>query len=533
MPVLTMVDILGIQNFVFTSNRLRNVDAGSTIVHQVSTLDFEGDKNGAWANHYQNNVLLKAGGNLVLRFETRDQAKIFVSEYTNHLLRFAPGLQVVTVHLEYEKGELARKVREILKTIQRCKAGRLPGIPLLNLGVAETCFETGLAAVDFDKHEKSYPIARGVVARNNMDKTRSRWRSYLPETLSLGGKEIRPRFPFDIDRLGRTPGDTSMIGIIHVDGNSMGRKINDWLENCIEENMTDEDFADAYSALCKGIDYVVNNVTKNILDRVLGSITFDNDKYVLHGRHSEFGLYAEEGFLDLPIRPVVASGDELTFICDGRIALDLASFAVCEYGKHEVPGLGRVAACAGVHVVPSRAPIIRAYHLAESLCASAKQRVRALMEEGEQPAGFESALDWHIGYTGTVENLERLRSRQYRRDSNLLTLRPYVMGDAEICLPGTWHWLVRDVLTGEKGFQSSLWQEHRNKAKELRETIRLGPEMVVDEVRSWKIPFPHLCLPPGLPQNGYLNAAPGVKDPATPLLDAVELMDLSIFLDTD
>lgn len=323
-----------------------------------------------------------------------------------------------------------------------------------------------------------------------------------------------------------------MIGIVHIDGNSMGRRINAWLERCIEENMTDEDFAEAYGMLWRGIENVVNNVTKKILDRVLRSIHLDEEKkYVLRGRHGEFNLYTEGGFLELPIRPLVASGDELTFLCDGRIALDLASFAVREYGKHEVPGLGRVAACVGVHVVPSRTPIIRAYHLAKSLCISAKQRVRALAEEDEQPAGFESALDWHIGYIGTVENLERLRNRQYWRNGRLLTLRPYVMGDGGTRWPGTWHWLVRDVLVGERGFQGGLWQEHRNKAKELRETARLGPEMVADKVLSWKVSVPHLRLPPGLSENGYLDSAPGVRGPATPLLDAVEMMDLSIFLE--
>jgi len=37
MPVLTAIDVLGVQRFIFSSNRLRDVVAGSYLVHRSTT----------------------------------------------------------------------------------------------------------------------------------------------------------------------------------------------------------------------------------------------------------------------------------------------------------------------------------------------------------------------------------------------------------------------------------------------------------------------------------------------------------------
>src|SRR5690606_5681066 len=75
----------------------------------------------------------------------------------------------------------------------------------------------------------------------------------------------------------------------------------------------------------------------------------------------------------LPLRPILLGGDDLTFLCDGRVALALTEAALKAF-EAEVPSLGRVTACAGVAIVPAHAPFAQAYALAEALCRHAKRR---------------------------------------------------------------------------------------------------------------------------------------------------------------
>ena len=113
--------------------------------------------------------------------------------------------------------------------------------------------------------------------------------------------------------------------------------------------------------------------------------------------------------MHLPIRPLILGGDDLTFVCDGRIALDLASVALRTYQHASLPPLGPVRACAGIALARTHAPILRVYALAEDLCSTAK---RFLREEKQSEA---CALDWHVGFTSPTESLDELRERQYRQ----------------------------------------------------------------------------------------------------------------------
>jgi hypothetical protein len=227
-----------------------------------------------------------------------------------------------------------------------------------------------------------------------------------------------------------------------------------------------------------------------------------------------FELHAADGVVHLPVRPVILSGDDLTFVCDGQLALDLAGVALAAFERTAVPLLGQVRACAGVAIARTHAPILPVYELAASLCDSAKQHVRDQQEDA-------SALDWHIGLISPHATLDQIRRRQYGSGSRRLTCRPYRLGRAPEGSqePGTWHWLSDVLLSDTTGFHGSAWAERRSKVRDLGELAREGPEAVAAAVEAWAVTSPGVRLPPGLPVNGYL---PG----GTPLLDAIELFDI-------
>jgi hypothetical protein len=387
-------------------------------------------------------------------------------------------------------------------------------VPLLGLGVTASCRETRGPATDFDADGQ--PIAAGIAARRKSELL-DRWNDLLPPnaaSFSTGGGPVkRLRFPLELDDMGRSRDDRSLIGIVHIDGNGIGRRIADWLDREAASPRDEEAFISDYRQLSAGLDRLAHQAFEMVRDRVIAAIGFHPQRgYEIVSRRPGFALSGDANVINLPLRPLILGGDDLTFVCDGRIALDFAAAALAVFEKSEVPLLGRVHACAGVAITPVHAPILRVYELAADLCDEAKRLVRGSGTDG-------SALDFHIGFASPTETLEQLRKRQYQAGSRRLTCRPYWLGNADQI--GTWSWLAETVL-GPAGLYGPMWRERRNKLAALRQLVREGPAAVKRALETWRLRAEGLRLPAGLEESG------GYLGEATPLLDALELLDIHL-----
>src|SRR5262245_53251067 len=118
MPTLTVVDTLGIQAYVFASNRLRDAVAGSALVQDlpfwVRTVCPESD------------VLLDAGGNALLRFADEATARDAMARLSRFAWTKAPGLELLAVHRSYPAGSLATTLLGIQNDLQEAKLNRRP-----------------------------------------------------------------------------------------------------------------------------------------------------------------------------------------------------------------------------------------------------------------------------------------------------------------------------------------------------------------------------------------------------------------------
>lgn len=166
-------------------------------------------------------------------------------------------------------------------------------------------------------------------------------------------------------------------------------------------------------------------------------------------------------------------------------------------------------------LVPAHMPFERAYELANALCGSAKRQRRERRDR-------DSWVDWHIGATRPGEGIADLRARSYRHGSKFqLTCRPYRLG-ASADEPETWRWLSRTVLgTAPNGFRGEQWNQHRNKVKDLAQIVRDDADGVARARSTWTAAA-ELAWPDGLGDNGFFDGT------RTPLLDAVELLDLHL-----
>lgn len=510
MPVLTGIDVLGVQRYVFASNRLRDSVSASWLVHWATARD--GALDGSAGD-----LLQASGGIAILSFPGEGHAHDFATRYTRRLYNEAQGIEVAVAHRPYASGGLAAALEQLHCDLAVAKLERAPSAPQLGLSVTAPCRITGLPATGFDPQDPTIPLSSTVLrwrGRGVHVHATGRWNAFL------GGNELSD-FPPEIDDMGRTRGETSLMGVVHVDGNGVGRQIASWLRRCVNEGRSDDAVRHELTDWSTALDDLGRRALSTVIARVIAA-TMKNEQGgpFLTGALSAlaFPLKRSGSKVLLPIRPVLLGGDDLTFLCDGRIALDLAETALKAFAGG-VPHLGPVTACAGVALVPSHTPFDRAYALAEALCIHAKQRRRERNDSG-------SWIDWHIGAPRPGEGIAALRARSFSHrvsSANLeLTCRPYRLGSGAD-EPETWRWLSHNVLgTGANGFRGARWMQHRNKLKELASVVRKGQDGVRRAREAWTAAA-GLPWPDGLDHtNGFLD---GIR---TPLLDAVELLDIHL-----
>lgn len=560
MPVITGIDVLAIQRYVFASNRLRDVLAASWMVDHVAKRSAHSLLQWGMTD---DRVLLAAGGNVIAEFDNLNGARTWVGRYTRWLQDEAPGLEVVVAHRPYDGQPLAWGLKALAIDLAGAKLERRPSAPQLGLGVTASCAVTGLPATSLDRHDH-VPIARHIdtLRRDDVQKrAKERWDSYRPGRLEQA-QGWNAEFPLELDLMGRTRGETSLLGVVHVDGDGVGKAIKVWLDRCLDEGVGDDRVRTEYREWSRAIDDLGDRVLRAMIKRIVSCIFEEEDE---HGEKRCFvrGTPHELGFplrdwrddqsqrtathtLFLPLRPILLGGDDITFVCDGRIALDLAVTALREFGKQPVPHLGQggsgrtLTACAGVALVKAHAPFHRSYALAEGLCASAK-RAR---QEANQSQGNDTGcwLDWHVGSARPAERVKDLRRREYQNGN--LTMRPYPL-DGFDGREQSWGWLDRGLLgpghgsdgsfrgyraardeDGKMHFVPNVWSGSRSRVKRLGSLVHDGSDSIRRQIEAWTAIEEGVALPAGLSAGGFIGQR-------TPLLDAIELLDLHVRLESD
>jgi hypothetical protein len=181
------------------------------------------------------------------------------------------------------------------------------------------------------------------------------------------------------------------------------------------------------------------------------------------GRNPQIGGVVPIQGDKLPFRPIVFGGDDLTFVCDGRLGLTLAARYLQEFEEEtRKVGLKHLHACAGVAVVKVHYPFARAYQLSEALAGSAKRYVR------DNPPDDFSALDWHFAAGGLLGSLDEIRTREYQVSEGMLTMRPLRLQEQR----PEWRTWPRFVHVVEEFTEN--WADRRNKVIALRGALREG-----------------------------------------------------------
>lgn len=495
---LTIIDTTGIQEYIFGSNRLRENIGASQLVQDATGNDVQQalqqalDEPHNLANLASEppledtpdrrcEVIYAGGGNVLLLFRTPDDAKKTVRELSKLLHRHAPGLRIAAAHLPFDwhtdllgqhpgnPGVLAHLYDELGKRKQL----RLPEAPPLALGVTLACASTGLPAVarapaKLDP-ERTFISAATLGKLGARDAADARFQNILTTITS------EYAIPKDFDDLGRSRDQQSYIAVVHIDGNGMGKRF----EDAGAKASTNRKFITAVRSLSSQINQAAMTALNNTLAALTTALAAQLTEEQLTTK-ARLWLKSIIDFCNnlpkdtsslhfLPFRPLVFGGDDVTFVCDGRLGLALAHRFLIEFEQatSTLPG-GTAYACAGVAIVKSHYPFARAYSLAEELCQNAK---RTLRKEGISQC---SALDWHIVASGRTDSISAIRKREYlNSNGKSLTARPLLLCD----LPPRSTWAhLRDTVYQFN--YSDDWRERRNKVIALREVLRQGEAAV-------------------------------------------------------
>lgn len=509
-----LLDVTGIQRYVFESSRLKgNIGASflveevyrdllqealqETVGHAVSLDDW---KTGGDARIYKDSAIdvevASIGGGSALILFRDDKGKKFVSRWTEKLLLQAPGLRTAVALGSLEEGDrFSAGVNKLYETLQSNKNSIFPEVELPRHGITQDCLLSGGGAEvlykDADGESKHISAAMQAKMEAALRGNRHLQKLFAEE---LGEKYA---FTDQLDQLGQVTGK-NYIALVHIDGNNMG----ELFRKCGKP----EERRRLSLQVAQGAEQAFRSLLKDIVS--------EYEAYSEKDGILEFAPSHAGGKEVLPIRPIILGGDDITFVSHGQLGLLYAERYMRHLLKHlltekELP----FHSCAGVAIIKTSYPFFRGYRLAEALCASAKKKAR------EQGGG--SWLDFYTVHGEVSGGLEAMKREEYQGVRGNLHFGPYCLNSSR---EASFEELLQGISffqngAGGKSDKSAPWP--RNKVKELRGFLKGTEHDMALFLRDRKLQG---CMLPAL-ENLSVYAKSGWSEQRTPYFDMIELLE--------
>ena len=331
--------VQGIQGFIFKTNELKHIVGASELVEQICTSDFdEFAKNGE--------SVVRAAGNIKFIFDRKEDCQKAVREFPKKVMSKAPGITIsqAVVAFDDDFGKAIDDLETLLKE-QRNKPSRSVTSGLIGIKRANN---TGLPVVCIKKMgEKDIYIDEPT-----LQKERSQNVKGLCEKSFGKDALIDNKIAYNISDI---TDKNDWIAIIHADGNGLGK--------VVQKVGKQKD-------LFREFSQKLNLATKEAANH---AFKFVSNKF------------ADKQII--PIRPVVLSGDDMTVIIRGDLAIDYARSFISAFEDKTQEHIGEIlkdqhvfaedkdylTACAGIAFIKSSYPFYYGYQLAEDLCGEAKK----------------------------------------------------------------------------------------------------------------------------------------------------------------
>jgi hypothetical protein len=477
MGILAVYDTVGIQNYIFASNKLAENVGGSKLVADIFAKwlpsvisEVTGEevadwrKGGALKPELKAEIIYQGGGNAYVAFADEETLQAVTKNFLTRVSAGSPGVGIAVAAIETALvGNTYKTDFERLNKRLSVVKGGFNNPPFAgNQPITKQSGRTGLPVSEYRDGE--YLSASQV-------KKRDRYTLFKAENKS----KIE-----DFSDLAFEKGSDSLIAIIHADGNNMGSRIKTFMEQF-------NTYAEAVPAI-RALSDKIDKCYKAALDKTIKAFNDEYADYLL--RRKEQGLPTPkkknkndiiEDFDEPPLLKLISDGDDITLVIGGRFALDCAALLLREIEKTDVnerPFADVVpTACAGVVLFHDHYPFSEAYKLAEELCASAKKPSRE--KDG-------SYIDFHLHQSGSVASLHHLRERQFVVDGKSLIARPWRILTTETPQTPKFSWFEKNIRIFKDDNKIP-----RNKTKALRNAIAAGEtqaDIAISQMRGNELP---------------------------------------------
>lgn len=396
--ILTIYDLSGIQNFIFSTNKLKEIIGASKIASMAlfeNIPDMLGEDSEKWKKEKfsfesvdTKKIVYIGGGNALMVFDSENTEKQFTKELSERIFFQSGGairLCSASIILSENKS-LAENQRKLMEKLdaEKKKPGNLmpslcaPFVAYDNNNYEALVYENGECLTRSRRAKlKAYPLQSKA------------FRSVLPD-----GKEFTTEF----DKFAKD-GEKNYLAIIHIDGNTMGIKIREFVESLKTTIIPSFDEM-------KNLSVKISELYKEVLRETASTVFKETDG-------------------ELPFRPIIADGDDITIMLDSHYAFKFVETFFENLNGKEIFGEGFVpTAAAGIVFSKISFPFSVAYDLAEQCCRNAKKET--LNREGSP----KNSMDFQVIYSGVNENLNTMRNEIYKTDTTGSHIRrPYIVDD--------------------------------------------------------------------------------------------------------
>lgn len=457
---LVKIDIGGKQKYIFSTNVLKDIigaseiirfiteELGREVLRYMKNLDEFNNVEVAEFDGTKGNVLIEAGGNSVYIFEKREHAIEFNKLFSKFVLRYFDGIELLMVVQEFNieeqiKSDKNPSIKYALDDIERkltIKKGERKNLfKRISYGLTRMCQNTKKPAGYIDNNKDRF------ISKESYDKQRFYNRLYgydkqyfnkyedyyiddkhnfkceIKEGKYSGKvKDTELHYITEVDELAGDIEGKSYIGITCIDGNGMGEKINSFYKNY--------KYSSKYSSKENNLKWIkeYRKLTKEIKNNY--EEVFDITLDILSKKYDEYSkaIFRDDNKKIIPIRPIILAGDDITFISNGKIAIEATKIFTENITKRTVNFGGNssnLTVSCGVAIVRKKYPFSRAVKLAGELEKSSKKKLKKVKDNLGKTKFDGSFIDWYVDRGNILEGINEIRNKEKLR----LIARPYII----------------------------------------------------------------------------------------------------------
>lgn len=432
-----VLEVGGIQKYILSTGKLKEMIGGSELIESLSAKyldDF------AQNNHLNilkeirkpvDNEILplqRNAGAMHLLFSSEAKGREFLQNFGLKLLEDFPGLPIFGALEECEftssgireaKFKLSNKI-----TDQRNKYPTSTGMQLLPIcAEAPLDGEPAIGKVSYGKNASSEIISLSSKTKRNeqlLEDSKGRLREIEPD------EGVGPDLKWS-DDLEEIACGSEKVAFIHIDGNDLGKRFRQELEN-ISDKETDEDKTGQQSSSEDRYQNAINVIkTMSALSNTVKETTTAAFKKGLSECLKHTKLTDNTGKKLVPARPLVLGGDDVTVVIRADLALYFIDAFVKEFERYSNQELGKknpndkLTVGVGMVVCPTGYPFLKAFDLSEELVKNSKE-LTAHMDN--RP----SSMDYIVITNDTENDLDSIRAHLFTaEDSSKLTAKPILL----------------------------------------------------------------------------------------------------------